>query len=157
MLASRSRRDGFVHVTHVGPATGTQATTTLSSKNRRDLFLSELETRGRATLEDLSFGTGAAKLSVGNSESLQRLADWLKANPDRSLTLVGHTDSQGALERNITLSEARAAAVRDRLVSGLGADPSRIAVRGLGPNEPRATNDTAEGRRLNRRVEVVLD
>lgn len=156
-MASRSRSDSFVHVTHVGPATEPAAVPTLSSKNRRDLFLSELETSGRATLEDLSFGTGAAKLSVGNSESLERLAEWLGAHPGRRLTLVGHTDSQGSLDRNIELSEARAAAVRDRLVSGLGVDPERISVRGLGPNEPRATNATDEGRRLNRRVEVVLD
>jgi OOP family OmpA-OmpF porin len=158
LIASRSAASGYLHLTHVGPDVGAaDPALTLSSRNARDPFLEELTGAGSATLEDLSFATGAASLAGDGPASLEVLADWLGANPEQRVTLLGHTDSRGALDRNIALSEARAAAVRERLVQGLGVDPSQVAVRGLGPEQPRASNDTAEGRRLNRRVEVVLE
>ncbi len=157
ILASRSANAGFVHVTRVGsPQPGAQAVT-LSSRNGGAGFIDTLARRGRATLEDLTFATGAARLDRGGAESLADLAGWLAANPGAQLRLVGHTDSRGRLDRNIALSEARASAVRDRLVADFGVDPNQIRVEGLGPSEPRASNETADGRRLNRRVEAILD
>lgn len=157
VMVSRSARAGFLHLTHIGPAEEGAQTVTLSSRNAPGAFLDTLVNQGRATLEDLTFATGAARLSGGDTASLEDLAAWLGANPGRRLRLVGHTDSQGRLDRNIALSQARASAVRDRLTGQFGIDPAQISVLGLGPNEPRATNDTAEGRRMNRRVEAVLD
>lgn len=157
LMTSRSASAGFVHVTQIGPAGEAAQSVTLSSRNVPGAFLDTLLGQGRATLEGLSFATGADRLSAVNTGTLQELADWLRNNPGQALRLVGHTDSQGRLDRNIALSEARATAVRDRLVSQFGIDPAQISVQGLGPNDPRASNDTAEGRRLNRRVEAVLD
>lgn len=161
LMVSRSRTSGFVHVTHVDPdppaATApAEDSVTLSSRNAPDPLLDDLLNQGRATLEDLSFATGVADLGDHGFSSLESLANWLSDTPGARVSLVGHSDSRGALDRNIALSEARAAAVRDRLISGFGIDPERLSVKGLGPAEPRATNDTEDGRRLNRRVEVVV-
>lgn len=157
IMASRSSSAGFVQVTQVGPAQEGAQAVTLSSRNATDPLLNTLIQQGRATLEDLEFSTGAARLEDGEVKSLSVLGRWLADNPDQHLRLEGHTDSQGALNSNIALSEARAAAVRERLIAQFNVDPSQISVQGLGPSAPRASNDTADGRRLNRRVEAVLD
>ncbi|MGH8442558.1 MAG: OmpA family protein [Nevskiaceae bacterium] len=77
-------------------------------------------------------------------------------NGDRSVAqidIIGHTDSVGAERYNQSLSERRADSVKAYLVKH-GVDESRIRVAGYGEAKPRATNDTVEGRRLNRRVEI---
>jgi outer membrane protein OmpA-like peptidoglycan-associated protein len=71
------------------------------------------------------------------------------------LEVEGHTDSVGTNEYNMTLSENRANAVRDYLVKQ-GIDAYSIGARGFGEGQPVATNDTAEGRQQNRRVELVV-
>jgi len=72
------------------------------------------------------------------------------------LTVVGHTDNVGTHQYNQTLSERRSGAVADYL-RGKGVIPQRLASVGQGENTPRATNATEEGRRLNRRVEIVVE
>ena len=71
------------------------------------------------------------------------------------LEIEGHTDNTGSEELNQSLSERRAMAVRDFLVEQ-GVNASSITVRGLGESEPVASNDTAVGRQLNRRVEMIV-
>ena len=115
-----------------------------------------LATQGKAVLEGLIFGTGASELGVGPFEVLDALAEWLRADEARRVMLVGHTDSEGDLERNIALSQARAEAVLSALVEGSGIAPEQIAARGIGFLAPRDTNTTETGREANRRVEVVV-
>jgi outer membrane protein OmpA-like peptidoglycan-associated protein len=67
--------------------------------------------------------------------------------------VIGHTDNRGSDEYNYDLSRRRAAAVADELISD-GVSPSRIGTRGEGESRPVATNDTPEGRAMNRRVEI---
>ncbi|WP_136683325.1 OmpA family protein [Falsirhodobacter xinxiangensis] len=114
-----------------------------------------VQVAGAEVLEGLAFDSGAATLS-GDQPALQGLADWMRANPARRITLVGHTDASGALEANIAVSRQRAEAVRDWLVAD-GIDPSRIDAQGVGYLAPRDTNATDEGRARNRRVEVIRD
>jgi len=104
----------------------------------------------------LIFATGASALSGARYDSLARLADYLIANPDRRVVLVGHTDAEGPLEGNIALSRARASAVRQVLIDDFGAPSDRIDAEGIGFLAPRASNATDAGRQANRRVEVVL-
>ncbi len=106
-------------------------------------------------LDDLVFASGVARLSRGEYPSLARLAEWMQANPAAKITLVGHTDSLGGVAANTALSKKRAEAIRGELVTRFGLDPARISAEGVGPQAPRAANDTTEGRRKNRRVEVV--
>ena len=84
------------------------------------------------------------------------MAAWLKAHPDLRVTLVGHTDATGTLAGNVALSRQRAAAVRDWLIRHFGTDAAQLDAQGAGYLAPRASNQTAEGRQKNRRVEVML-
>ena len=74
---------------------------------------------------------------------------------DVNVEIIGHTDSIGSQEYNQVLSERRAASVKAYLVER-GVPAERISVQGYGESRPRATNDTVEGRRLNRRVEIKV-
>jgi outer membrane protein OmpA-like peptidoglycan-associated protein len=91
----------------------------------------------------------------GANERLNQVADALKEQPDRAVTIYGYTDSQGADDYNVKLSEKRADSVKEYLV-GRGLDGSSIKAVGKGKADPVATNATAEGRANNRRVEIVL-
>jgi outer membrane protein OmpA-like peptidoglycan-associated protein len=107
------------------------------------------------TLGDILFQVDRADLQPGGIQQLSRLADYLRDNPDRSILIEGHTDSTGEDAYNLRLSEDRAYAVEDFLISQ-GVDPRRIASRGYGEQYPLAPNDTASGRQENRRVEIVV-
>ena len=107
-------------------------------------------------LDDLSFATGSSDLSEGQYASLARLAAYLLANPDKTVALVGHTDSEGSIAGNIALSKRRAASVLERLVSVYDVPRRQMEAEGVGYLSPRASNLTAEGRVKNRRVEVIL-
>jgi len=107
------------------------------------------------TLGDVLFDTNQANLKAGGMRSVQKLAEFFKQYPGRKVMIEGFTDSVGNDANNQTLSEARAASVRSALIDmGVGVD--RIATRGYGENSPVASNDNAQGRQLNRRVEIVL-
>jgi outer membrane protein OmpA-like peptidoglycan-associated protein len=88
-------------------------------------------------------------------QSLATAADVLVKYPDTYVTVEGHTDSTGSHEHNQSLSERRAMRVRDVLV-GYGVSPARLSVRGYGETDPIADNSTAEGRKLNRRVQLEI-
>lgn len=87
--------------------------------------------------------------------TLDRLAQFLRKHPDRSVAIEGFTDSEGPQSANERLSERRAQAVKFALVQK-GIEPSRIEARGYGASFPVASNETEGGRSLNRRVEIVL-
>lgn len=118
--------------------------------------IARLLSEGRAVLPDLRFASGASDLVPGDYPSLTLLADWLKANPDRRIALVGHTDASGSLEPNIALSRRRAAAIRAELINSYGIAPDQVEAEGVGYLAPLAPNLTEEGREENRRVEAVL-
>ena len=86
---------------------------------------------------------------------LNDVAGWLKKNPQMKCELSGHTDGKGSVAYNQKLSEQRAKAVYDYLVKA-GVSSDNLTWKGYGKSEPIATNDTAEGRQLNRRVELRL-
>jgi outer membrane protein OmpA-like peptidoglycan-associated protein len=115
-----------------------------------------LDDHGSAVLDDLVFASGSAGLTEGDYPSLAAVAAWLNANPDGTIALVGHTDASGSLAANVALSERRAEAAAETLVQAYGADPARIAAKGVGFLAPRATNQTEAGRQKNRRVEVIV-
>ena len=107
------------------------------------------------TLGDVLFDTGQTQMKAGGMRAVQKLADVLKENPQRAVLVEGFTDSTGGSEYNQGLSDRRAKAVKTALLdSGVGAD--RITERGYGEAFPVASNATASGRQLNRRVEIVV-
>ncbi|PTX57795.1 OOP family OmpA-OmpF porin [Litoreibacter ponti] len=111
---------------------------------------------GSAVLDDLRFETGSSSLGDGKFLSLIDLAEYLKANPEIRIALVGHTDAEGSLQGNINLSRRRAQSVAERLVSEFGIPSGQVEADGVGYLAPRAPNLTEDGRTLNRRVEVII-
>lgn len=105
---------------------------------------------------DLTFDTNKTDVKPGLLGELERIAQVMVQYPDTRITVSGHTDSVGDERYNQDLSERRAEAVKVLLVDrGVGAD--RIRTVGYGENMPVAGNDTPEGRRMNRRVEIRID
>ena len=103
----------------------------------------------------LNFQTNSAKIYKSSFSKVVEFAEFLKENPKYSVEIVGHTDSIGKAEANMKLSIDRAKAVQDALVD-LGIDPKRLSFRGRGEFEPLVSNRTKEGRKKNRRIEVLL-
>jgi outer membrane protein OmpA-like peptidoglycan-associated protein len=107
------------------------------------------------TLGDVLFDTNKAELKAGGVRNVQKLADLLKEYPQRTVLVEGFTDSTGNSAYNQGLSERRAGAVRTAL-QDTGVSRDRIADRGYGQTFPVGNNSTAEGRQLNRRVEIIV-
>jgi outer membrane protein OmpA-like peptidoglycan-associated protein len=107
------------------------------------------------TLGDILFDVDRAELNPGGFQQVGRIAEFLRAFPERNVLIEGHTDSTGADGYNEQLSLRRAYAVEDFLISE-GIDPLRVIARGYGKLYPVATNDTTAGRQQNRRVEIVI-
>jgi len=104
---------------------------------------------------DLLFDVNSAILDTGSRISLDEAAEVFHDQPKTAIIAQGHTDSSGPEEYNLTLSERRANAVATHLI-GRGLSDDRITALGYGESFPVATNDTGEGRRKNRRVDLLL-
>ncbi len=111
---------------------------------------------GHVALYGVLFDTGTAELKPESAAVLDEVAAALREDADLNLYIVGHTDNVGGLDSNMSLSRDRAAAVITALVSDAGIDAGRVSAHGVGPLAPVASNATEEGRRLNRRVELVV-
>ena len=120
-----------------------------------NLQLRQTESGVVVTLGDVLFETGETQLRDDAMASLVEVVDLLQSEPDKKIRIEGHTDSTGDAETNLKISQQRADAVRDALVS-LGVDADRITAKGMGEDFPIATNETEDGRRQNRRVDVIL-
>jgi OmpA-OmpF porin, OOP family len=104
---------------------------------------------------NIFFATGSAKLLAKSYSSLNNVVKILTDNPSFKVDIGGHTDITGTHDKNMVLSDNRAASVKAYLVSK-GIDESRITSQGFGPDKPIADNKTATGRATNRRVEMKL-
>ena len=134
-----------------------------AAQQRLYFSLSEiLETRREArglivNLSDVLFDTGQATLKPGAREKLSKLAGILSAYPGAyRIEIEGHTDSVGSDESNLNLSRGRAGSVRDYLVQNGVKSERVIATSGFGESKPVADNETAAGRQVNRRVEIII-
>jgi outer membrane protein OmpA-like peptidoglycan-associated protein len=107
------------------------------------------------TLGDVLFDTARAELRAGAINHLTNLAAFLNQHQDRTVMIEGNTDSVGTQASNVDLSQRRADSVKNYLV-GQGIAASRIDSVGVGEGAPIASNDSAEGRQQNRRVEVII-
>lgn len=101
------------------------------------------------------FATARSDIKKESEVEVQRVADFLKRYPDIRVELAGHTDNVGNDNTNMKLSQARADAVKSML-TGLGISADRIVTKGYGETMPVASNDTEEGRALNRRTELTI-
>lgn len=104
---------------------------------------------------EVLFETGRATLRPIARRRLTQVANALKESTDKTITILGHTDNRGSDDFNLRLSQDRADAVRQFLISQ-DIEPSRVRAEGKGEREPIAENSSPEGRANNRRVEIVL-
>jgi len=105
-------------------------------------------------LSGIYFNTGSARLLEESQPALKAIAQVVAQSKEPVLTVEGHTDNVGTAEFNQALSEKRAAAVRQALVSEFGVSPGRLVTKGFGFTRPLESNDNVEGRARNRRVEL---
>jgi OOP family OmpA-OmpF porin len=112
-----------------------------------------VDNRGCWVLQGIEFETNKAEIRPAFEPELESVVTVLKDNPTVRIQVQGHTDSVGNAEYNRVLSERRAKAVMEYLIQE-GIDRKRLSAIGLGEARPIASNDSAEGRERNRRVEL---
>ncbi|MFW5500669.1 MULTISPECIES: OmpA family protein [unclassified Maridesulfovibrio] len=124
--------------------------------NSDDILRMITDPGGRAFLK-IEFRVNSAKISEKANPVVDSLGTALTSGPGKSMQvrLVGHTDSAGKSEYNRSLSLKRAESVRNYLAVHFNIDPARIEVQGMGEDQPIASNENAQGRAQNRRVEVI--
>lgn len=117
----------------------------------------DLKTIGHVAVYGILFDTNRSEVKPDSKPALEEIAKLLKVEPSLKLKVVGHTDMSGSMDANLKLSQARAEAVVQALVSQFGIAASRLKGHGVGPLAPVASNDTEEGKAKNRRVELVKE
>lgn len=115
----------------------------------------QYEEESSFTLKDLHFETAKAIILQESYHELDELVKYLKLKPHLKIEIAGHTDSDGAEDQNLILSQKRAEAVKNYLVSE-GINANRMVARGYGESRPIAENETAAGKALNRRTEIIV-
>ena len=120
-----------------------------------DSMKSEIAQRGRVSLYALFFDFDRADLKPESKPQLDEIANYLRSDAKINVFVVGHTDGKGVLDYNTGLSRRRATAVVTALINSYQISPGRLSAQGVGPLAPLSTNETEDGRTLNRRVEVV--
>jgi outer membrane protein OmpA-like peptidoglycan-associated protein len=115
----------------------------------------ELSERRSTEVYGLYFGFASAAIRPESERVLKDIADTMTRQPAWTLRIEGHTDGLGSEAANLALSQQRSAAVRDALVSRFAIAAERLSAIGKGEAAPKASNDTAEGRAQNRRVELI--
>ena len=104
---------------------------------------------------NVTFNTNEYSIRQNFYPVLDSVAQVLYKFTDTRLTVTGHTDSTGSRDYNYNLSDRRANSVANYLAS-VGIDQSRLITQGVGPDQPIASNDTEQGRAMNRRVELQI-
>lgn len=116
-----------------------------------------LKEKGKISLYGILFDTGSDVLKSSSKAEISLVADYLKKHEDKKVYVVGHTDNTGDFGKNKDLSERRAQTVVNTLVKDYGISANRLIAVGVGPASPVAKNTSEEGRKMNRRVEIVLN
>ncbi|MFH2095217.1 MAG: OmpA family protein, partial [Bacteroidota bacterium] len=122
----------------------------------RNLYLSPIEVGETIRLNNIFFDLDKATLKEESFSELNRLVRLLKENATMSITISGHTDNQGSDQYNLKLSEDRVNSVIQYLITN-GVAKDRLSGKGYGESNPIGTNDTEEGKAINRRVEFTID
>lgn len=121
----------------------------------KDLYLAPIEVGLTVRLKNIYFDFNKTTLKPESFVELNKVVDFLQANPRVEIEIAGHTDSKGTDEYNLNLSQGRSQSVVDYLVDQ-GIAMERLTAKGYGESKPIDTNDTAEGQANNRRVEFTV-
>jgi len=118
-------------------------------------MLGDIRTTGHVAVYGIYFDTASDVIKPESETAIKAIAALLKSDGGLKLYVVGHTDMVGKFDYNMDLSAKRAQSVVDTLVSKHGIAAGRLVAKGVGPLCPVSTNTTEEGRKLNRRVDLV--
>jgi OmpA-OmpF porin, OOP family len=121
----------------------------------KNVFLTQIEVGLTVRLKNIYFDFDKTTLKSESFVELDRVVDFLNRNSSVSIEIAGHTDNKGSDTYNQNLSQGRSQSVVDYLISK-GIDPARLEARGYGESKPVETNETEEGRAINRRVEFTV-
>lgn len=108
------------------------------------------------SLTGLGFASGRSSIDAGSAALLSKVEPAVRLFPDAHIVVEGHTDSNGSDSTNLILSQDRADAVKQYIVTNFGVNPEKISSIGYGETRPAASNDTADGRARNRRIDLIL-
>lgn len=147
----RASADGFISVAQNLDLTDI----TKYDEKTVNLYLVPIKKGQKLTLNNLFFDSGKSTLKKESFSELNRLADIMKKNPEMKIEISGHTDSDGDASKNKVLSQDRAKAVLQYLISK-GVNKSNMTSIGYGESQPVADNNTDEGKKQNRRVEMKI-
>lgn len=125
------------------------------SAAQKNIVLQPIEKNAAIVLKNIFFETNRFELSPASVTELDKLVSLLQENPTIKIEIGGHTDNVGKAADNLTLSDQRAKAVVDYLLTKK-IDPARLSAKGYGMTQPVADNNTTEGRALNRRTEMKI-
>ena len=150
-IGGKMRNRAYTHVNVVESASMKENMVTVDA----DAMVKGLEAEGHIALYNIYFDTDSDVLKSESDQALEEVAKMTRANPELVLLVVGHTDNVGDLKYNETLSARRAQSVVSALIEGYGVPASRLTPAGVGMYTPVASNQTEDGRKLNRRVELV--
>jgi outer membrane protein OmpA-like peptidoglycan-associated protein len=114
-----------------------------------------IASQGKIALYGILFDTGKSEIRPESEKAIGMVAAYLQENPEINIYIVGHTDNSGDYAMNLKLSKNRGESVKNYLISKYKISATRLSGDGVGPVCPVTTNDTEEGRSLNRRVEIV--
>ncbi|MEN3040455.1 MAG: FG-GAP-like repeat-containing protein [Bacteroidia bacterium] len=145
----------YVEVIHKGYFPYRDSIEIPEAGTKRDFLLAPVEAEKAIVLRNIYFDYDKATLRPESIEELERVVRFLKENPSLRVEIAGHTDSDGSDTYNLRLSQARAQAVVDYLISR-GIDSHRLVARGYGESRPIAPNDTPENKQKNRRTELKI-
>jgi len=122
---------------------------------KADNIAQNIEFTGHSIFYDIHFTTGSAEIDAKSDKQINEIAQYLKVHPDKKYYLVGHTDNVGEFASNMTLSENRANAVMNELITKYGVNSSQLKAYGVANLAPVTSNSTDNGKARNRRVEIV--
>lgn len=165
-IAAKFSKDGMGYYVTIIPGYGLseigyEVTVVEAKEMEQQISLEGIERamneNGKVSLYGILFDTGSDVIKESSFAEIELIAQYLKNNPGKKVYVVGHTDNTGNYESNMTLAGKRAAAVVRTLTSKYGISASRMTPAGVGPVAPESKNTSEEGRKKNRRVEVVLN
>jgi len=114
-----------------------------------------IQTDGHIAVYDILFETGKSDIKPESDATIKNVAEYMNANPTKKFYIVGHTDNVGDFAANMTLSENRAKAVLNDLITKYAVKAEQLKAYGVSSLAPIGTNTTEEGKAKNRRVDIV--
>ncbi len=165
-IAAKFSKDGMGYYVTVIPGYGLgeigyEVTVVEVKEMEQQISLNGIEKamneNGKVSLYGILFDTGSDQIKPSSFVEIELIAQYLKKNPQKKVYIVGHTDNTGSYQSNLSLSERRATAVVNALSTQYGIEANRMTSAGVGPVAPESKNTSEEGRKKNRRVEIVLN